>query len=119
MSKATLVRMRKDDPRVLRAMQKGYALGRMKLREAMFKKAQYDDRIMKFLAKHFLGYSDFRRKVPADKAEDAWSETEEMSMPEPIIPPDLVSEWARLRKLGEEYDNLWVPQPDGAPRSSG
>jgi hypothetical protein len=119
MSKATLVRMRKDDPRVLRAMQKGYALGRMKLREAMFKKAQYDDRIMKFLAKHFLGYSDFRRKVPADKAEDAWSETEEMSMPEPIIPPDLVSEWARLRKLGEEYDNLWVPKPDGAPRSSG
>src|SRR5437763_6639188 len=63
MSKSTLVRMRKDDPRVLRAMNKGYGRRRLKLREAMFKTAEKDHRMMIFLAKKMLGYSDFRSKV--------------------------------------------------------
>ena len=58
MSKSTLTRMRRDDPRVLLAMDRGYALARVKLRRRMFAQAEKHPEMAMFLAKNILGYRD-------------------------------------------------------------
>jgi hypothetical protein len=56
MSKATLMRMRRENESVTRAMDSGYGWGRVRLRKHMFKSAETDPIMQIFLAKKYLRF---------------------------------------------------------------